>query len=86
MIKITLKSGIDIEINEAVFDDFELIELYSKTAENPIYVAKLIEKLIGKDQKKALCEHLRREDGIVHTTDMFNAITEIEEALPAVKN
>lgn len=86
MIKGTLKSGFDFEISEAVFDDFELIELYAAVNKNPIYLGALAEKLLGKDQKKALVEHLRGEDGIVHTTDMMNALSEIEEAIPAVKN
>ena len=86
MIKGTLKSGFDFEISEAVFDDFELIELYAGVNKNPIYLGALAEKLLGKDQKKALVEHLRGEDGIVHTTDMMNALSEIEEAIPAAKN
>jgi hypothetical protein len=86
MIKGTLKSGFDFEISEAVFDDFELIELYAAVNKNPIYLGALAEKLLGKDQKKALVEHLRGEDGIVHTTDMMNALSEIEEAIPAAKN
>lgn len=86
MIKGTLKSGFDFEISEAVFDDFELIELYAAVNKNPIYLGALAEKLLGNDQKKALVEHLRGEDGIVHTTDMMNALSEIEEAIPAVKN
>lgn len=86
MIKGTLKSGFDFEISEAVFDDFELIELYAAVNKNPIYLGALAEKLLGNDQKKALVEHLRGEDGIVHTTDMMNALSEIEEAIPAAKN
>lgn len=86
MIKGTLKSGFDFEISEAVFDDFELIELYAAVNKNPIYLGALAEKLLGKDQKKALVEHLRGEDGIVHTTDIMNALSEIEEAIPAAKN
>lgn len=86
MIKGTLKSGFDFEISEAVFDDFELIELYAAVNKNPIYLGALAEKLLGNDQKKALVEHLRGEDGVVHTTDMMNALSEIEEAIPAAKN
>lgn len=86
MIKGTLKSGFDFEISEAVFDDFELIELYAAVNKNPIYLGALAEKLLGNDQKKALVEHLRGDDGVVHTTDMMNALSEIEEAIPAAKN
>ena len=85
MIKGTLKSGFEFGIEEDIFDDFELVELYAAVNENPIYLGKLAEKLLGKDQKKALVEHLRR-DGKVHTSDMMHALMEIEEALPAAKN
>lgn len=86
MIRGTLKSGFEFAVKEAVFDDFELVELYAAVNENPIYLGKLAEKLLGKDQKKKLMEHLRDEDGIIHTTAMMTALSEIEEAIPASKN
>lgn len=86
MIKITMGDGFKIELDENVFDDFELVELYAKVAKNPIWIGDLAEKLLGAEQKKALVEHLRDENGKVHTTAVMNALKEIEEAIPAVKN
>ena len=86
MINITMGDGFRIHLEENVFDDFELVELYAKVAKNPIWVGDLAERLLGAEQKKALVEHLRKEDGKVHTTDMFNALKEIEDAIPAAKN
>ena len=86
MIKITMGDGFKIELDENVFDDFELVELYAKVAKNPIWIGDLAEKLLGAEQKKALIEHLRDENGKVHTTAVMNALKEIEEAIPAAKN
>lgn len=86
MIKITMGDGFKIELDENVFDDFELVELYAKVAKNPIWIGDLTEKLLGAEQKKALIEHLRDENGKVHTTAVMNALKEIEEAIPAAKN
>lgn len=86
MIRGKLSSGFEFGLDENVFDDFELVELYAKVAKNPIWVGDLAERLLGVEQKKALVEHLRKEDGKVHTTDMFNALKEIEDAIPAAKN
>ena len=62
------------------------MELYAKVAKNPIWIGDLAEKLLGAEQKKALIEHLRDDNGKVHTTAVMNALKEIEEAIPAVKN
>ena len=86
MINITMGDGFKIHLDENVFDDFELVELYAKVAKNPIWSGDLTEKLLGAEQKKALIEHLRDENGKVHTTAVMNALKEIEEAIPAVKN
>lgn len=86
MINITMGDGFKIQLDENVFDDFELVELYAKVAKNPIWIGDLAEKLLGAEQKKALIEHLRDESGKVHTTAVMNALKEIEEAIPAVKN
>ena len=86
MIKITMGDGFKIQLDENVFDDFELVELYAKVAKNPIWIGDLAEKLLGAEQKKALIEHLRDENGKVRTTAVMNALKEIEEAIPAAKN
>ena len=86
MINITMGDGFEIRLDDNVFDDFELVELYAKVAKNPIWIGDLAERLLGAEQKKALIEHLRDKDGKVHTTDVMNALKEIEEAIPAAKN
>lgn len=85
MIKGTTKSGFAFELNEELMDDFELVELYAKVDQNIIFIGQLAEKLLGSEQKKALMEHLRK-DGKIKTSDMLNALVEIESAFPASKN
>lgn len=86
MINITMGDGFEIRLDDNVFDDFELVEIYAKVAKNPIWIGDLAERLLGAEQKKALIEHLRDKDGKVHTIDVMNALKEIEEAIPAAKN
>jgi hypothetical protein len=86
MINITMGDGFKIHLDENVFDDFELVELFAKVAKNPIWIGDLAEKMLGPEQKKALMEHLRDENGKVRTSAMMQALKEIEDAIPAVKN
>ena len=86
MIRGKLGSGFEFKLEDEIFDDFELVELFAKVAKNPIWIGDLAEKLLGAEQKKALIEHLRDDNGKVHTTAVMNALKEIEEAIPAVKN
>lgn len=86
MIKGKLESGFEFSLDENIFDDFELVELYAKVAKNPIWIGDLAERLLGAEQKKALVEHLRDETGKVHTTAIMKALAEIEEAIPTAKN
>lgn len=86
MIEGITKSGFKFSIREELADDYELLELIGEIDENPAKVDALLVKLLGKEQKNALKEHLRGENGIVKITDMDNAITEIFAAFPKSKN
>jgi len=86
MINIAMGDGFKIQLDENVFDDFELVELYAKVAKNPIWIGDLAEKLLGAEQKKALVEHLKDENGKVRTSSMMRALKEIEDAIPTAKN
>ena len=86
MINITMEDGFKGSLDEEIFDDFDLVELFAKTAKNPMWIGDLAEKLLGAEQKKALVEHLRDENGKVRTSSMMQALKEIEDAIPAAKN
>lgn len=86
MIRGKLGSGFEFKLDDDIFDDFELVELFAKVAKNPIFIGDLAEKMLGHEQKKALMEHLRDENGKVRTSAIMQALKEIEDAIPAVKN
>lgn len=85
MVRGKTKSGFEFELPDDVFDDFELVELFAKVNKNPIYLGELAEKFLGLEQKERLMEFVRK-DGKVRTSDMMQALLEIEEAIPAAKN
>lgn len=86
MIRGKLESGFEFTLDDDIFDDFELVELFAKVAKNPIWIGDLAERMLGIEQKKALVEHLRDENGKVRTSSMMQALKEIEDAIPAAKN
>lgn len=86
MVRGKLGSGFEFKLDDDIFDDFELVELFAKVAKNPIFIGDLAEKMLGTEQKKALVEHLRDENGKVRTSAMMQALKEIEDAIPAAKN
>ena len=86
MIKGTTTSGFEFEIEKEALDDYELIEMIAelddgKTSNLP----KIYERLLGKEQKKALMEFLRK-DGRVSFTEMSKAFFEIMNAIKEGKN
>ena len=86
MIKGTTESGFEFVVSDTIGDDFEFLELVAEAESNTLLIGRIIERLLGKEQKKALMEHLRGEDGIVHTTSMVDAFAEIMKAIPGSKN
>lgn len=82
MIKGTTESGFNFEVKEELADDFEFLELLGDFSENPLMASKLADKMLGREQKEALKEHLRGEDGRIKTSDMFRELTEIIITFP----
>ena len=82
MIKGTTESGFNFEVVEELADDFEFLELLGDFSENPLMASKLADKMLGREQKEALKEHLRGGDGRIKTSDMFRELTEIITAFP----
>ena len=80
MVRGKTKSGFEFAIPEDVFDDFELVELFAATNKDQTLIGELTEKFLGKEQKKELMEHVRR-DGKVRMSDMLIALEEIEDAI-----
>lgn len=87
MIKGTTKSGFEFELEDEVLDDYELLEaICSVDHGNYSDVAKLVEMLLGEEQKEKLKAYLKSKDGKVRTTAIMNEISDMFEACSAGKN
>ena len=58
------KTGFEFEIDSAVID-MELLDDLSDMQENPAVTGRVLNRLLGKEQKKALYDHIRDESGHV---------------------
>lgn len=83
---IKTKTGFEMDLDESVTDDMELFEAIAEVdSGNMMKVPVVIGKLCG-DQKKALYDHVRTEDGRVPMQAISEEITDIFEALNAKKS
>ena len=82
MVKGKTKSGFKYEVDKAMLNDAEFLESFcaiSKGDNTEIFT--LIEKMLGKEQKKALYEHVRTESGQVPLDKLTDEVVEIFAAL-----
>lgn len=80
-------SGFKFEIEESALDDWELLSALSEVDDgNMKMITKIPEMLLGKEQAKALKEHLRNEKGRVPASAMTAAIGEILNSSKELKN
>lgn len=77
MLKGETKSGFKFEIDESIADDLELLEDIAKADKDVSAFPGVLEKILGIDQKAALYEHLRGENGRVSTKAAVGEFTEI---------
>lgn len=83
----TTSKGFQFTINENTLDNMELVDALAELEDgNFLVVSKVLTLLIGKEQKKALYDLLRREDGTVPVKDVSDAITEILQSSEELKN
>ena len=77
-------SGFSFDVEDVKLDDFELLEdLVLVDEGHPGKVVSVLKRLLGNEQYQNLKEHVRKDDGVVHSTDMGVALKEIFEALKA---
>lgn len=65
MLKGKTETGFSYEVSDESLNDYELVEILAEVDTNPLLLPKLVDKLLGKEQKKKLLDHLRTEDGKV---------------------
>lgn len=76
-IKGKTKSGFNFEISDSLLNDMEFFELLSQIDDNPIIFPKIVDKLLGKEQKEELYNHVRLKDGTVPVDKISDEIIEI---------
>ena len=59
------KSGYEFSVEEENFNDLELMDMLADMEENPLLLGKVIERILGKDEKKKLYDSMRNEKGRV---------------------
>lgn len=86
MIKGKTETGFAYQIAEENLDNYELVETLGEMEENPLVISKVINLLLGKEQKEKLKEHVRAENGIVSSEKMGEEIKGIFESVHKAKN
>lgn len=77
-----LENGFEYEIDDAVLDDMEMVDALSEAqSTNPLALSTVISKLLGNEQKKALYDAVRREDGTVPIEDITQSIVTIFQSI-----
>ena len=74
------KSGFEFSVDPSVLDNMELLDAVAEIDTNPLAVSKVISMVLGAQQRKALYDHLRAEDGRVPVKAASDAITDIFNA------
>ena len=82
----TTSSGFKFIIREADLNNFELLEILSDVDENPLKLPKLLDMLLGAEQKKALYDHVRLDEGTVPTDKIEKEIFSIFNSRKEIKN
>jgi hypothetical protein len=76
------ESGFAFEIDEAALDDMELVDdLVEMSRGNNAALLSVLERLLGKEQKKRLYEHERGENGRVSKAKIMQDVTDIFVAI-----
>lgn len=87
MITAKTESGFSIELAESAMDNMEVLDALSDLDEgNPLAMSRLVAKLLGKDGKKRLYDHLRTDDGRVPASAVESAIMELFQSINDGKN
>jgi len=78
MLKGKLEDGFEYEIEEEALDDMELLEwLVELDRGDGSHLTNVVDTILGKEQKKALYDHCRNENGRVPISKVADCIGEI---------
>lgn len=81
------ESGFEFEINEEILDDYDFLELMCKIDEGDTKLTiKMVDMLLGDEQKEKLKEHVRNESGKVSARRLLDEVGEIFASIKEGKN
>lgn len=87
MITGTTESGFEFCLSEESLDDYELLEDLCDIDNGDVSkITMAANRLLGKEQMKALKEHVRNEEGRISATKMVDEITQIFQNQSEPKN
>lgn len=82
MVKGKTRTGFKFTCDGKLMHDVEFLEEFAAVQKGDgLEVFDLIKKILGADQKQALYEHIRNEEGIVTTDALHEELSDIFEAL-----
>ncbi len=77
MLRGKTKSGFEFELDESIADDMEFLEALAEAQDDAVRFPALIERLLGKEQKKAFYAHIRGDGKRVPIQATIDEFTEI---------
>ena len=89
MIEGRTRTGFEFSVDEDIIRDMEFVELAAEAQDNGLLLPRLIEMVVGKEQKKAMYDHVRNENGRVLMEKVNAEFEDVIEAIkesPATKN
>ena len=87
MIRGKTESGFEYEIDEEILDDYDFLELLCQIDEGETSLTiKMVDKLLGSEQKERLKDHVRTERGRVSAKRLITEMMEIFKAKKKRKN
>lgn len=81
------ESGFEFEVNEEILDDYELLELLCQIDDGDTQCTiKMVDRLLGSEQKEKLKDHVRDENGKVSARKLLAEVGEIFNLIKEGKN
>lgn len=73
--------GVTVEVAAEAMDDFELMDDIARMEESPVYLPRVLRRLVGEEGYRALLDVVRGDSGRVSLEDGAEIVGELLEAL-----
>lgn len=80
------KSGFEYQVDAELLNDMELLDAISDMENNFLNLSKVVRKVLGEEQRKALYDHVRDESGRVPVDAVSAEFVEILSGTQQGKN